>query len=217
MNATGPQPAERHMHIRLRDGRRLVWYEWGRPSDYPVLFCTGAAMSGSLGFGAAHLGDLGLRLIAFDRPGLGWSDPDSGKTLLSWAEDIGLVSAVQGLRGAAAVGFSQGAPFALALAARVLIEALALVSGQDELSHPSLAPLLHPDVARVIATIAEDAPRFERHFSQMTTAETAGARHQHEFCARSSFLFERRVQRRVPALPDGRTLARRRGLRARSG
>jgi hypothetical protein len=34
----------------------------------PVLFCTAAAMSGTLGFGADDVTDLGLRLIAVDRP-----------------------------------------------------------------------------------------------------------------------------------------------------
>jgi len=76
------------MTMRLRDGRRLAWYEWGPGSGRPVLFCTGAAMSGSVAFGAGHLRDLDLRLIAFDRPGLGSSDQHPGKTLSSWVDDI---------------------------------------------------------------------------------------------------------------------------------
>jgi pimeloyl-ACP methyl ester carboxylesterase len=43
------------------------------------------------------------------------------------------------------------------------------VSGQDELSHPSIKPLLHPDVAQMIAAVEQDAAAFEQHFSHIAT------------------------------------------------
>lgn len=46
---------ERQATMRLHDGRVLAWSEWGRVDGLPVLFCTGAAMSGWLGFGANDL------------------------------------------------------------------------------------------------------------------------------------------------------------------
>lgn len=76
-------PPERQATIRLRAGRVLAWSEWGSPGGLPVLFCTGAALSSWLGFGADALPELGLRLIAIDRPGLGRSDPHPDKTLSS--------------------------------------------------------------------------------------------------------------------------------------
>lgn len=39
---------ERTAHLTLPDGRRLAWSEWGPADGRPVLFCTGAAMGGSL-------------------------------------------------------------------------------------------------------------------------------------------------------------------------
>lgn len=63
-------PPERQETVHLTDGRRLGWYEWGPCDGTPVLFCTGAAMSGSLGFGPDCLADFGLRLMAVDRPRL---------------------------------------------------------------------------------------------------------------------------------------------------
>lgn len=164
-------PPERQSGIRLPDGRRLAWSEWGPEDGRPVLFCTGAAMSGSLGFGAEALAELGLRLVAPDRPGLGRSDPHPGKTLSSWADDVGELLRAAGLGTPPAVGFSQGAPFALALAGRGLVSALALVSGQDELSHPRVEPLLHPDVAGMVAAVREDAAGFERRFAAMATPD----------------------------------------------
>ena len=73
-------------------------------------------MSGSVAFGAGHLHELDLRLIAFDRPGLGCSDAHPDKTLSSWVDDIEQLILARVLGNATAVGFSQGAPFALALA-----------------------------------------------------------------------------------------------------
>jgi pimeloyl-ACP methyl ester carboxylesterase len=67
--------------MTLSDGRILAWYEWGPHAGVPVLFCTGAAMSGWLGFGSDCLADAGLRLMAVDRPGSGRSHPHPHTTL----------------------------------------------------------------------------------------------------------------------------------------
>jgi hypothetical protein len=53
----GVTPPKRQTTLRLNDGRSLAWSEWGPANGLPVLFCTGAAMSGSLGFGADALAD----------------------------------------------------------------------------------------------------------------------------------------------------------------
>ncbi|MCT7953159.1 alpha/beta hydrolase, partial [Ancylothrix sp. C2] len=164
-------PPERQRTMQLPDGRRLAWSEWGPVDGIPVLFCTGAAMSSWLGFGVNELPTLDLRLIAIDRPGLGLSDPYPNKTLSSWVEDMREFIGSQKLQNVLAVAFSQGAPFAFALAAQNLIEALAIVSGQDDLTHPDVLPLVHPDVKGMIAAIGQDATGFEQHFSQIATAE----------------------------------------------
>ena len=68
----------------LPDGRRLGWAEWGPADGEPVLFFGGAAMGRSIGFGADALEGLGVRLISVERPGLGASDPQPGRTLGDW-------------------------------------------------------------------------------------------------------------------------------------
>lgn len=164
-------PPERQAMMQLHDGRRLAWSEWGCADGIPVLFCTGAGMSGWLGFGANDLPSLGLKLIAIDRPGLGLSDPHPNKTLSSWVDDMRELIQTNNLHHVLAVGFSQGAPFAFALAEQGLVEAIAIVSGQDELTHPRLKPLLHPDVAGMIAAVQQDVIAFEKHFSQIATPD----------------------------------------------
>jgi pimeloyl-ACP methyl ester carboxylesterase len=112
-----------------------------------VLFCPGAGTSSALGFGAECLDALGVRLIALDRPGLGGSDPDPTRTLASWAEDVRALIAERSLLGPRIVGFSQGAPFALACAAAGLVARAAIVSGGDELASPQMRAALVSDVA----------------------------------------------------------------------
>lgn len=145
-------------------------------------------MTGSLGFGAAAIRELGVRLLCVDRAGLGRSDPDPAKSLASYAADVGAVLAHLGIARAAAVGFSQGAvglsrggpiavgfsqggPFAVALAAAGHISALALVAATDEIAHRVMRPLLVPDVARLVDAVAADPAGFEASFATQVDAE----------------------------------------------
>lgn len=164
-------PPERQVTIKLGDRRLFGWHEWGNPKGTPILFCTGAAMSGYLGFGFDALSKLDLRLIAIDRPGLGLSAHDRNKSLATWAADVEKLLKFISAQEAYAVGFSQGAPFALALAARGLVSAAAIVSGQDQLYHSSMRPLLIPDVRQMLNTIEQDPDGFEQHVVETFTLE----------------------------------------------
>lgn len=156
--------------VRLRDGRALGWAGWGPADGAPVLFFSGAAMGRSLGFGAGVLGRLGVRLIAVERPGLGVSDPAPGRTLLSWPDDVrDLVSGLGLEGGVRVVGFSHGAPFALACAAAGVVTAASVVSGLDELTHPGLP--VDPAVAGLLRAAAEDPATFEETFARDAGAE----------------------------------------------
>lgn len=164
-------PPDRTRHLDREDGRRVGWSEWGAPDGAPVLFCTGAAMTSSFGFGAEALRELGVRLLCIDRAGLGRSAPDPAKSFDSYARDVEAVLRAEGLQRPSAIGFSQGSPFAVALAGANLVSALALVAGQDELAHPSVRPLLHPDVAGLVAAIEADPAGFEASFAPRADAD----------------------------------------------
>ncbi|MFV2117510.1 alpha/beta fold hydrolase [Streptomyces sp. Act-28] len=149
------QPA-RLGQTRMPDGRLLGWAEWGPVDGTPVLLCPGAATSRWLGFGGGAVDSAGVRLISVDRPGLGASDPAPGRSLTSWATDIRHLVRERSLRAPLAVGFSQGAPFALVLAATGLVNAVAVVSGSDELAHPRFARSLPPQVRNMVEAVAAD-------------------------------------------------------------
>src|SRR5690554_6774387 len=171
MSAVTIERAQRQDAILLPDGRTLAWSEWGPESGRPVLFCTGAGMSGGLGFGAGCLDALHVRVIAFDRPGLGRSTHDPDKTLKSWAADIGEVISRRRLKKPVAVGFSQGGPFAMALAAENLVWAVALVSAQDDLGHKAIYQRLPAQVAGMIDAARADPIAFEAEMARFATDE----------------------------------------------
>lgn len=147
---------DRERTVRLSDGRQLAMAEFGAETDIPVVFFAGAASSRSMNaYGAAARGR-GVRLITFDRPGLGDSTPDPRKTLVSVADDLSGALAVLGIDRPFALANSQGAPFALTAAGRGMFRRTALVSPADEVAHPALQPLLPADLASFVASVRDD-------------------------------------------------------------
>lgn len=153
---------------RLSGGRLLGWAEWGPPTGRPVLLCPGAATSRWLGFGTDLLEKLGVRLVSVDRPGLGASTPAPGRTLSDFAEDIRELATNRALGTPAAVGNSQGAPFALACAAAGVTGALAIVSGADEVAAPEFAAALPTALRDIVDQADLDPEAAERFFGEFT-------------------------------------------------
>jgi pimeloyl-ACP methyl ester carboxylesterase len=156
---------------RLPDGRHLGWAEWGPADGTPVLLCPGAATSRWLGFGGDAVDAFGVRLVSVDRPGLGASDPAPGRTLSSWATDLRHLIQDRALHAPSVVGFSQGAPFALALAADGLVKAVAVVSGSDELAHPRFTHSLTPQVRAMVDAVAADPDAATASFADFGSAD----------------------------------------------
>lgn len=151
-----------------RAGRRIGWTAWGDERGRPLLFVHGAALTGMLGPPADALA--GVRWISVDRAGLGRSDPDPAKSFASVADDTAAVLAALGIERPSAIAFSQGAPFAVELAGRGALSALAIVSGQDDLTHPATFDRLHPDVAHLVGSAVADAVELEEQLTGFADA-----------------------------------------------
>lgn len=136
----------RQYSIQLPDNRHLSWYESGPVSGYPVVFCTGAGMSGILGFGIELLDKLNIRLIVPERAGLGRSSIDPQKSLASFAADVNALLNSQQIEQYSVVGFSQGAVFAMALAFYGHPSSLSIVAGQDQFDYPATRAILRSDI-----------------------------------------------------------------------
>src|SRR5260370_37285137 len=106
--------------VRLPDSRRLACEEYGEPDGDPVFFLHGTPGS-RLGPRprAIVLYQLGVRLIAFDRPGYGQSDPQPGRTVADVASDVSAIADYLELDHFAVIGRSGADPHALACAARL--------------------------------------------------------------------------------------------------
>lgn len=64
-----------------------------------------------------HAAALGLRFVCADRPGIGRSDPQPGRSFESWADDLVRLADSLGASRFAVTGWSEGGPWALAAAA----------------------------------------------------------------------------------------------------
>lgn len=136
--------------FELADGRRLAWRQYGDPQGRPVLvFHQGLGCSVLPRGSDVLIRDLGLRLIAPERPGAGRSDPRPNFTFQGVGRDIAELATGLDLGPVRIAAFMAGAPFALAAAAELgggvdrLLLASARPSGQmveteQDAGHPGV-------------------------------------------------------------------------------
>jgi pimeloyl-ACP methyl ester carboxylesterase len=117
MAANQPRTGE----MRTPDGRRLAYCDSGAEDAVPIV-----AHHGTPGSrldrhpeDAARLAELGLRMVSYDRPGYGASDPQPGRTVVDAADDVAALADHLGIDRFAVVGTSGGGPHALACSARL--------------------------------------------------------------------------------------------------
>lgn len=101
------------LRVRLSDERIIAVEEYGDPAGLPVIYFHGFP---ACRLEAGLIGDLPIRLLAFDRPGYGGSTPHPGRTLLDWPRDVAQVADRLGLDDLHVVGLSGGGPYAAACA-----------------------------------------------------------------------------------------------------
>ncbi|MFJ7044503.1 alpha/beta fold hydrolase [Streptomyces sp. NPDC101112] len=119
-------------------GRVITYEAWGDPDSHPVFLLHGTPGS-RLGPRPRtfDLHKLGIRLIAYDRPGYGGSDRHPDRRVVDAAEDIDTIAQDLDLKKYSVVGRSGGAPHALACAARNI--------GSQVASAAALVSLAPPD------------------------------------------------------------------------
>jgi len=106
--------------ITTRDGRSLAYIET-RNSDGPLVIHNHGGPSSRF---EAHLlassaAKNRLRLVCVDRPGMGRSSPQRGRTFAGWADDLTAIADALGCREFGVTGWSEGGPWALAAAAYI--------------------------------------------------------------------------------------------------
>ncbi len=146
--------------LRLADGRTLAYAEHGDPAGAPVLFFHGLPGSRLTRHPDESIArGLGVRLFTFDRPGYGRSTAQPGRRILDWAEDVRQFADAAALEGFALLGWSGGAPYALAVAQALeaRVARVVLVSPVAPLAGTGSARQLSPRLRRNVR-IARIAP-----------------------------------------------------------
>ena len=115
------------------DGRTLSVAEAGDPEGHGVFALHGTPGSRLFWHEAVEDAEKrGIRMVAYDRPGYGGSDPAPGRTVADAADDIGAIADALHIDRYAVYGGSGGGPHALANAVRpdrvVAVAALASVA-----------------------------------------------------------------------------------------
>jgi pimeloyl-ACP methyl ester carboxylesterase len=128
-------------------GRRTIGYaEYGDPAGSPVFFFHGWPSSRLHGH-AVHEAALakGLRVIAPDRPGIGLSSPQPGRSFSSWPADVAALADRLGFDRFLLMGISGGAPYTLATAAALpdRVKAAAIVCGAPPFGDPADRAHMH--------------------------------------------------------------------------
>ena len=103
--------------IKLSDGRTLAYLDSGDPDGRPVFYFHGGPGSRLEGLFFDELNkQIGIRMIATDRPGYGLSDFQKDRTYLDWPSDVSELADKLGIDRFAVLGWSSGGPYAAAVA-----------------------------------------------------------------------------------------------------
>lgn len=141
-------------------GRSIGYGEFGDPNGKPVILFHGFGDSRLTRYPDDELtARLGIRLITFDRPGIGLTDPMKELTILDRTDDVIDLTNSLGLHDVHLLGWSGGAPYALAAAGCMAakVKRAAIVSGFGPFERPGFKRLAPREIKRVM-TILKVAP-----------------------------------------------------------
>ena len=122
--------------LRLPDGRRLGYAEYGARDGRPLLFFHGTPGACSMaGFAQEIAQQQGVRIIAPERPGFGRSDFQQRRRIGEWADDVAVLADALGLDRFAVAGVSGGGPYVAACASKLpdRVRVAGIVSGMGPL------------------------------------------------------------------------------------
>lgn len=133
-------------YIELSDGRTLAYDEYGDSDGHPILYFHGSPGSRLEGI---HFHDAAFqhnfRIIAPDRPGMGKSDYQKGRTWLDWPKDVLELANNLKIKKFGAIGASGGSPPVL-VCAYLIPEQLDFVADMGGWA-PNITGKLYKDLA----------------------------------------------------------------------
>jgi pimeloyl-ACP methyl ester carboxylesterase len=151
--------AERQHELELPGGRRLSYASFGGGGGPVIVVLDGPGSRGLARAAAPAATELGLRLVAPDRPGFAASTPVPGYAIADWPRDHGALLDALGVQRAGILAQSGGTPYALAVAAALpdRTTGVALVAPVGPLDEPAMRATSGAQVRRG-ALLARRAP-----------------------------------------------------------
>jgi pimeloyl-ACP methyl ester carboxylesterase len=125
--------------VRLPDGRRVAIASHGDPQGRPLFLFHGTPGSRlGLHYVDGPAKERGVRVVCPDRPGVGRSDPHPERTIPGYADDVSALADALGFEQFAVLGYSGGAPYALACGARLpeRVSAVGIAAGAGPHDRP---------------------------------------------------------------------------------
>jgi pimeloyl-ACP methyl ester carboxylesterase len=162
-----PQPSKSSYQVKAGQGRRIGVVEYGDPLGFPVFYFHGLPTCRlEAAILSDHASNSHCRLIAIDRPGMGLSSPQSGRSITDWVDDItALANAVitekDRTRSFSVFGFSSGGPYAIACAHRLRKAGLMRVAVVSGVKSPEFSQLADGIGGRSLS-LARCRPRLAR-------------------------------------------------------
>jgi pimeloyl-ACP methyl ester carboxylesterase len=157
------------LRVVLADGRALAYSEFGDPDGIPFIFMHGVPSSRLAGI-LFHEGARrrGVRVIAPDRPGYGYSDPDPSRTILDWPGDVAELADQLDIPQFGVMGISGAVPYVLACAMRLprRVSHVAIISGLGPLREPGVMDGMNGETA-TLYKLAMRSPRLGRMWMKM--------------------------------------------------
>lgn len=119
MTHTAPTP-KTDQTMQLPDGRILAYAEYGSSTGPVLIYCQGYPGSRTEAEPLAAYGEQhGIRIISLDRPGMGRSSFQPGRSFLDWPDDLVALTEHLQIERFAVAGVSGGSPYALACAYKI--------------------------------------------------------------------------------------------------
>jgi pimeloyl-ACP methyl ester carboxylesterase len=156
--------------IRLADNRQMGFAEYGAGDGAPFFGLHGTPGSRFMfQLADARAKELGLRLIAPERPGCGLSTPQPNRSLTGWARDIAELADHLKIERFALTGVSGGGPYTAACAAHLgeRVTHAAFISPIGPVGHEKVAASLSRFERRIYIDIARSNWRSNLMFRAM--------------------------------------------------
>ncbi len=155
--------------VRLRDGRSMGYAQYGTRDGFPIVNAHGG-LACRLDVAAADpiANATDIRLISPDRPGVGLSDPQPGRTVLDWARDVAELLDQIDVDRFAVIGWSMGGQYAAAVAHALKhrVTRAAIIAGALPLTEPGVFGEL-PVMDRFLTRMSQRAPWLAQHWFRM--------------------------------------------------